>query len=420
MMGVTRERVRQREQRFRSQINERAGIWTPALHRVVRLAAKLTPVTFPQFVQALTQRRLIPEGFSIESVLSIAEFFGQPIQANVEYALIASGERLPTECLSVARRLVTRWGLTTIDEVCAELAPTEQRQDLRELVRLVLEAQDTFCWLDRSRGWFWLRDTSRNRLLNQIEKIVAVAASVTVSDLREGVGRHHRMDGFRPPRDVLVQLCESSGLYRRRGDRIEARADLPNWEDILGQNESALVAILLNHGPIMTRERLERLAVDQAGLKRNSFYAYLNYSPVIARLAPGVYGLRGAAATAAEVDALIPDRARTQVLQDHGWTSTGALWIGYKISSAGARSGVLGIPGAIKPLVQGSYELATERGQHAGALNIKSSVWGLSPYYRRHSIEAGDHLVLVLNLQYRQAVVHAGTRELLLRFQGGE
>jgi hypothetical protein len=417
---VTRERVRQREKQFRTQIADYEAVWTPALERGLRVAAKLSPTTFEELRQALVHRRLIPEDFSLRSVLAAADVFGLAIEVDARQELIGSSETKSTKILAVARRLVTHWGATTVEEVCAVIDGEGDELTLPRLARLVLETQDEFCWLDQVRGWFWLRGTSRNRLLNQIEKIVAVAGSLSIGDLRDGVGRHHRMKGFRPPREVLALLCEESGLYERRGDLILGKLGLTDWKNILGQNESTLVEILLDHGPVMTREELERLAVDQAGLKRSSFYAYLSYSPIIARFAPGVYGLRGAPVTAAEVDAMIPHTARTQVLQDHGWTSSGAIWIAYRISAAGERSGVLGVPGAIKALIRGSYELTTEDDRSIGTLAVEDNMWGLSPFYRRYGIEEGDYVVLVIDLQARIATIYAGAQELLLRFQAGE
>ena len=419
-LGVSRERVRQIETRFRKQIEERERVWTPALQRALRLAVKLSPTTASEFQHALVERRLIAADFSVGSVLRAAKLFGQEIEYDTHSEIIGALPAAAGRVVAEARRLVTHWGATTLAEVCAELDPDEQEPALAKVAALILEAQEQFEWLDRDRGWFWLRDTSRNRLFNQIEKIMAVAGSLTIGDLRDGVGRHHRMKGFRPPREVLARLCEASGLYVRRGELILGKPGLADWRDVLGHNESTLVEILLDHGPVMTREELERLAVDEAGLKRSSFYAYLSYSPVLARFAPGVYGLRGATVSAAQVDAMIPHMARTQVLQDHGWTPAGAIWIGYRISAAGERSGVLGVPGAIKRLVRGSYALSTQDGRGAGRLTLEENMWGLSSFYRRYGIEEGDYLVIVLELQSRTATVYAGSQELLLRFQSGE
>ena len=421
LAGVTRERVRQVEKRFREVISG-SETWTPVLDRVLRAVQQAAPATVQRLERDLRCQRLIDQDFSVDSVFAAAKAFGKslPITNDRQHGLVrATGTSPPDGIVSLAKRLITHWGATTIDEVCAELAPEAHHVE-PAFVRLVLGGLPDFRWLDEGAGWFWLRDTSRNRLLNQVEKIMAVAGSITIAELRDGVGRHHRMQGFRPPRHVLAELCEDTGMYHRSDDRIIGGKDLPDWRDVLGKNESTLVEVLFDHGFVMRRDDLEQEVVDRQGLNRNSFYVYLSYSPILARYAPGVFGLRGAPVTAAEVDALIPPRARTQVLQDQGWTPEGRLWVAYRISAAGERSGVLGVPGALKKLVQGSFTLSTEDGRVVGTLVVEDNMWGLSPFYRRYGIEEGDYLVVVFDLQQRASTVIAGTQELLLRFQVGE
>jgi hypothetical protein len=142
-----------------------------------------------------------------------------------------------------------------------------------------------------------LRPTARNRLLNQIEKIMSVAPSVSIADLRVGVGRHHRMKGLRLPRHVLARLCEESGLYERDHDQILRKAGHPDWKDTLAKTEAILVDVLLDRGPLTRRDDLQRTAVHERGLSRSSFYLYLASSPVLACYEPGVYGLRGTQAS---------------------------------------------------------------------------------------------------------------------------
>jgi len=180
--------------------------------------------------------------------------------------------------------------------VCARLVEETSLVVPARLARLLLASHDDFCWLDERRGWFWLRPTARNRLLNQIEKIMAVAPSVSIAELRDGVGRPHRMKGLRLPRHVLARLCADSGRYELSGDRVLAMPGHPHWKDCLGQGEAALVAVLLDHGPLMPREELERIAVGEKGVNRGSFYVYVGSSPVLACYAAGVYGLRGSSA----------------------------------------------------------------------------------------------------------------------------
>ena len=420
LAGVTRERVRQVEKTFRDVIS-RSEPWTPVLDRVLLAIRAAAPTTVDQLERDLRSQGVLDEDFNIDAVFAAAETFGKRLTVAIdrrhgivgEAASLVSAERI----MSLAKRLITHWGATTIDEVCAGLGPEEVEP---AFVELILEGLPDFRWLDQEGGWFWLRDTNRSRLLNQVAKIMAVAGSITIGELRDGVGRHHRMQGFRPPRNVLAELCEDTGLYQRRDDRIVGGTGLPDWRDMLGKNESILVEVLFDHGFVMRREELELEAVDHRGLNRNSFYVYLSYSPVLERYAPGVYGLRGAPVTAAKIDALIPPRARTQVLQDHGWTPESRPWVAYRISAAGERSGVLTVPGVLKPLVRGSFALSTEDGRPVGTLVVEDSMWGLSSFYRRYGIEQGDYLVIVFDVQQRAATVIPGTEELLLRFQTGE
>jgi len=420
--GVSRERVRQIEASFRDTIAPAGEVWAPALDRVLAVIDRMSPTSVEKLHADLTEHGLIRESFSIQSIHAAADVLGRSIEIDTKHGLVSSQPLAvtPTQIRAMARRLVTHWGATTVDEVCAQLCEEEPVAVSPDLVTLVLESHEAFRWLDERRGWFWLRDTSRNRLLNQIEKIMAVAGSLPITDLRDGVGRFYRMKGFRPPREVLARLCQDSGRYERRDDWIVGKPGLPDWRDILGKIETTLVDVLFESGPVIRRDDLEAIVVDERGVNRSSFYVYLGYSPVIARYAPGVYGLRGAKVTAAEVEAMIPSRARAQVLQDHGWTPKHELWIAYRVSAAAERSGVLGVPGAMKGVARGSFELATEDGRAIGTLVIEDNMWGLSPFYRRYGVEEGDYVVLVLDLRARTATIHAGAQELLLRFQAGE
>jgi hypothetical protein len=293
--GVTRERVRQIEKRFRNGIAPAERVWTPALDKVLQVIRHTSPTTGQRLHKSLTERGLIPENFSTESILAAADVFAKRIEIYAEHGLISSRPLpvTPERVAATALRLVTHWGATTVQEVCARFAEEASLAVSPELARLLLESLEDFCWLDQRHGWFWLRPTARNRLLNQVEKIMSVAPSVSIADLRVGVGRHHRMEGLRLPRHVLGRLCQDSGLYERDDDQILRKPGHPDWKDRLGKTEAILVEVLLDHGSVMSRDELERTAVQERGLSRSSFYLHLGSSPVLACYEPGVYGLRG-------------------------------------------------------------------------------------------------------------------------------
>lgn len=419
-VGVTRERVRQIEKKFRERVAAAECIWTPVLDRALRTVADSIPMRATDVGGTLSAAALAEPSYSLRSLIAAADLFGKDVAflARDEGDVVPVGDWAPTESVrSAARRLVEHWGATTTAEVAARLSA--DGFDVRpDLLRAALEQIRGFAWLDDERGWFWIRGT-RNRLLNQALKIMAVAGSIELTQLRAGVGRHHRMKGFRPPREVLGELCVQAG-YRRDGHLVIGGPDLPDWRDVLGQNERLLTEALFDEGPVMRRDDLERAAVRERGLNRSSFYVYLTYSPILERFAPGVYGLRGASVTAAQVDALIPRRVRHQVLQDHGWTSDGRVWAAFRISPASESTGILGTPAAIRSVLTGSFDLVAENDEQVGTLVVEQNMWGLSPFIRRWGVEAGDYVVIIWDVAQRRATVAAGEHELLLRFQSGE
>jgi hypothetical protein len=420
--GITRERVRQVEQALRQEV-QAGPTWTPALDRAIAHVTKNLPARTDEVRRELFQLGMT-DGMSLDAILSLASVYGHdaPFEIDRERELVYTGDSPIDAVESTARRLVAHWGVTTVDELRRELQNDGVALEEPSL-KLHITALDDSVWLDDDRSWFWIRGLPRNRLLNQIEKIMSVAGSLTIGELRDGVGRHHRMRAFRPPRDVLARLCEETGLYAREGDEIvELPGQLRSWQDALADNEELLADVLFENGPVMRREDLERIACDERGLNRSSFYVYLTYSPIIARFAPGVYGLRGARVTAGAVNALIPPRIRKQRLQDHGWTASGEVWIAYEVSPTSAHSGVVSLPGALRDVISGSFALHAEDGRPVGTLGIRGhAMWGLSPFFRRWGVEEGDYILVTLDPVKRSAAVTAGTQEeVLLKYQEGE
>lgn len=422
LCGVTRERVRQVEKALRTSLEERGGAWTPVLNQAIGVIDDVKPATSATIERALDDEGLIEGPFCTHALFRAAETFGFEHDLGTGssgvYFTSKDAQSVAQTLGPVARRLVEHWGATTTDDVVAALASGGQAVDEQTIV-LLLEELPGFGWLERDRGWFWLANVKRNRLLNQIEKVMTVAGSIDLAELRDGVGRPHRMKGFRPPRRVLGALCEATGLYQVADGRVRGGPDLPDWRDVLGANERMLVEVLFDHGPVMQRSDLEAELVGR-GFNRNSFYVYLTYSAFLRRFAPGVFGLRGAPVTAADIEAMIPPRTRSQVLQDHGWTKTGEPWAAFRVSEAGEKSGVLTAPKSIRAAARGSFDLYAPDESPVGTVVVEQNMWGLSPFFRRWGIEAGDYVALSFDLEGRRATIEAGDRELLLRYQQAE
>jgi hypothetical protein len=156
-------------------------------------------------------------------------------------------------------------------------------------VRQVLETRSDFQWLDQPGGWFWLTTVLRNRLLSRIRKVLCVAPRISVSEMREGVSRDHRMRGFSPPRRVLLALCAQLPWCRVNEQYIEAVVALDPSE-VLSDAESVVSSILRGHGGALPLAQIESLCLA-AGVTRPNFWRICLASPIVHRYAPAVYGL---------------------------------------------------------------------------------------------------------------------------------
>jgi hypothetical protein len=173
----------------------------------------------------------------------------------------------------------------------------------------------------------------------------------------------------------------------------------------------------------MTGSELRRECIAR-GMNRHTFGVYLTYSPIVRRVALGVYALRGT-----ELDPALIEAARDRVaktgpksLQDFGWTGDKALWLGYLVTESVERSLVLGVPQAALNMIGGrKFSLLTVDGAEVGTLGVgeKGNAWGIGPYLKRRGVEVGDSLVIAIDTGLECALIQSGAEEILDEYQEG-
>jgi hypothetical protein len=404
--GLTRERIRQICARFTKRL---PAVTTPVLDRCLAIAAAAGPSHAAEVESTLAAAGDLPTSMSLSDLLYIAEQFGR----STDFIVVESGttrlvvppdtDRLIPEILQAARRAVEHWGVATIEEAAAKVAPSVKP----ELVAQILASSAGFAWLDETGGWFWLT-TRRNRLLNHVRKALAVAAQgLAVAALRDAVRRHYRWQGVAPPRRVLLEVCRHAAGLEVEGDVVRAKPSLDTASE-LSLSEQTLVGILLQHGGVMARLEFQDACVA-AGMNRSTFMVYLDYSPVLVKYARGVYGLVGHNPPPGVVTSLAPKAQPGRRLLDVGWLSDGRPWCAYRLGRNTLESGVVGVPSGLKAIFAGEFRLAADDGTPMGTLVARnSSAWGLGPFFRRRGGEEGDCLLLVLDVASRKAVVAIG------------
>jgi hypothetical protein len=411
--GVTRARVGQIVQRLVETLKAKRP-FLPVLDRTLQAIAEEIPCPVERLESTLAERNLCRAPFRLDVVISAAEITGRSCPFIIEdadgmpFALPRDQEGIVKIVLQLTRKSISHWGAATIEDIAAQVSESLHRKISAEFVKTVLSTQPGFSWLDEPSGWFWLKSITRNPLLNQIQKVISVAPRIHVSELRAGVSRPHRREGFAPPQRVLIALCAQAEGYAVEGSSVLANTPL-DYREVLSDTESIIVDVLHEHGPVIQRPKLEQLCLGK-GLHRDAFYIHLSYSPVVARYAPGVYGLRGAQIPPGLAESMVESRRKTRVLADYGWLPDGRIIISYKLSKGTLANGIVSIPAGMKPYLQGEFGLLISDGQSAGRLVVKDSqAWGLGPFFRRRGGESGDLFQIVFDM--RQMVASVSLRE---------
>ncbi len=418
--GMSRERVRQICDIVKTLTATKP--FAPVLDRVLSVVAERIPAPASAIENSLVAEGLTAASFSLEGLTRAAEVLGRQLPFVVigtpggRIALPPQMKAVANEIVQYARKSVEHWGVTTVEDITAQVTEQLPEPVYSDFVAQVLQDHQDFQWLDEAGGWFWLTSVSRNRLLNRINKVLSVSPRINVAELRAGVSRDRRMKGFVPPQRVLLELCRQADGYLVEGSMVSTASPVA-WGDALGGTEQILLLALGEHGPVMQRKELEELCID-LGMNRSTFSVYLGHSPILARYAPGVYGLRGAAVEPGLVESLIAPRRRGRVLKDYGWTADGRVWLGFQLSEAMISSGVFTVPAAMKSFVSGEFLLKAEDGSPIGTVVVQESgAWGLGPFFTRRGGEPGDHLILVFDLAAHEAIAHIGDADLLDQFQ---
>jgi hypothetical protein len=424
--GLTRERVRQICVQVETQLAT-AQPRAPVLARCLALATLRAPSWSSEIQSALITAGLARGPVNIEILIDAAQLLSQPVALTTEVidgrqrvrVSDDEGDQHLRETIMLVkragRRSVEHWGAGRIEDVCAIVTHEADRVIDSRLVDDVLTRDPGFRWLDQTTGWFWNAEVPRNRLLNQIEKVLSVADSISIAELRTAVARNYRMEGQAPPRRVLAELCRQHGAYVVEDDIVRAEPPL-DPANILAETELSFVQVLRAHGSVMSRDALEE-ACRRRGMNKATFYVYIKNSPVLTCPRRGVYGLAGSLSSPGQLEALAPRRTRSRTIIDSGWAGEGRVWVVHRVSRGMLNSGVFTVPAGMRSMLLGEFILRFEHGDVAGTLRFRDyAAWGLGPFFRRANGRPGDYIALVFDLASREATARLGDRTIVSYF----
>ncbi len=411
--GMTRERTRQICAKLVKRRDPRS-ILAPVLDRTLEFIRQRLPEAAADLQEALAEAGLTAVNLRLENIQKAANLLGRPIPfallntSGTRLAVDAEHAKMPLLASEIAKKEVYYHGIANVDRVHAAVREKYSDRIPRLTVAKTLELIVGFRWLDEETGWFWLSSTRKHGLPKAIQKILSVAKRLPVAELRAAVGRNRRMWPELPPEKVILEFCRQVPGVVVEGDTVVADPPL-KWTKTLTGVEAQLVGILENHGPVMERGELEDLCAS-AGMNRFSFHAFIACSTVIKHFGHSIYGLAGTDARDGTIESLIArrkaGRPTSKVLDSHGRTKDGRIWLTYRLSKAASTYAVITIPAALKDAIAGRFRLLAPDGEEAGTLATKNGrAWGLGAFLRKRGARVNDQVTLTLDLDARTAVI---------------
>ncbi len=202
MVGVTRERIRQIEQRFERVCAERP-VWTPVLDRALNVAANQAPTMEVMFATRLRRSGLTAaDSFSIEGLVTAQGVFGKPHRLGlrrwqgapilVRVDELGAGDfiELLDEIRTAALKLVNNQGMATVDDVVDRLGAEDCRVEAADAVQ-ALRLCDSVEVVD-DRWLFHPSTDSRNPLANRLDKMLASWPGLPIEVAVAQLGRETR------------------------------------------------------------------------------------------------------------------------------------------------------------------------------------------------------------------------------------
>jgi hypothetical protein len=416
---VTRERIRQIVARTTDKVRARK-FHTPYLTRALQSMLESLPATASALAEKLQTVGISETAFDVTGIKTACEVLGHEfglialsVGGRKLYAKPHNAEKI-AEFYRLLRRLTSRGGCANFDALCDELKfAADERQNFRIIATLGGLGE----WLDREQTWLFAPGVSRNRLFNLISKVLSVTPSLFVSELKRAVSRSRRLEVV-PPAAIIASLVVRLGLGMIEDDRVTAAPGLPNTIEPAG-TEAIFVNVMRKNGPILAWDRFQELCLAE-GMNPITFGIYLSGSPIIARVARGIYSLVGAEVPPGRVEELEHEIAAARRPAEWGWSRRGTLWYALRLSGA-VLNGAIAISNFVADFVDGEWQPRIGNRDAAGRIKCNGRfLWGLRGPVMQAGGEPGDICVLEFDIGKRVVNLMIGGDELVDVWETGD
>ena len=369
--GLTRERVRQIAARAEKKL---ISIWRPMNNldaAKALLFSRFRRAFAPEeFAGAVRQAGISHIDFHVEGLLKALDLVGEPHRiSNAQIGgttLYGTADELSQakSLIKIVRRETSANGCTNIHRLALLMGWTiDDASQVRELLCPLNEVY----WLDNGKDWLLSSRPTRNRLANVATRIFSVADSVEISELRAALLRPTRVN-IVPPEGPLSQFIEYQGIATVRNRTATVEQSLAKVE--IGKNDLALALAFEELGSPATREQLEEYCLDNLGMNTNSFYVCLSYSPLVVKLATGIFSLVGHDVAPGAVDQVKAELKHRQFEASFGWSKVGTLWWHFQLDRPTLHAGAHAVPSFVLNLTSGDWTAKTVDALEVGLAKV--------------------------------------------------
>ena len=425
-LGVSRARVGQISQRMTARLPTQT-VWAPRADQMIQTVESVVPCSLADLNEALMGAGLTNQSWTVAALIAVASLTGRTVDLEDVDGFVTVSEQvqLVRRVLVVAKRISDRNGAAAISQVHAECSGDDFVDE--SFVRGVLADHPVVHWL--SRNWFWTtHGSTRNRLVNTSQRILAVHQPQTLESMLDGVKRNYSW------RNSTGRSSQSAELQVPAVDVLRAfYADHPTFDldhdeairsaqpvdiETLGPEKLTLVGVLrAQERPAMSRNDLIE-ACSAEGMSTATTSIFLTYAECIENFGPNVWGLRGTDVPVSYVEDLQRSaRSRNRAMdreRHEGTTEGGRPWFAQRLTPGMLYSGVLASKwteslkeDAALTIFDGTDGKATGSLRRSGLF-----MYGLSKLIRKNRSAVGDFVRVTLYRDDGFAVAEVGGPEL--------
>lgn len=341
VIGVTRERARQLQQRFEKRVPKHP-IFLPQLDRALSALERCAPMSVTKAARLLFEEGISEAPFFPQSIFELARRLGRShpllIQAIADESFVATEAdiQLGSVVWEEALRLSEQSGVFHVDAVAG-------RAELRGYdigTSRVGEMLDRFGdFEDLKDGWYWQVSRVDSFVAKVATGMLRFIDSIGIPSLRDGIGRAIRYANMRssrtvkmivapPPRDALARYFCAHPAFICSGSTVSL-SDTNNLPARVSPTELA-IGRYIQSAPyfFVERERLLDLgSID--GISETSISLALSYSPYFENPHEGIWTIRGLLVdpiAVAETSRRISSRETPKRVVDFGWRDDGTLF----------------------------------------------------------------------------------------------